>query len=160
SPRANLPAAGTIRVHYTVAGGAEPVAPPPAPLRRWFTRFAPILASAARRVYRNDDTPLSLKLPGSVDLLVKQINMLDLLGGGTLALAAAVCGSILAGWGRRRQLLPRRRPIKKAVGIYPRYEQAARQAGDLTGALAAARQNWDARLGQLAYESVKASHIH
>ncbi len=160
SPRANLPAAGTIRVHYTVAGGSEVVGPPPAPVRRWFTRFAPVLASAARRIYRNDETPLAMKLPGTVQLLFKQVNMLDLLAAGALGIAAGVTGSFLAGWGRVRQLFPQRRPTRSAKGVYPRYELAARQTLDLTPALAPAQQTWEGRLGQLAYQSVKASHIH
>src|SRR5262249_24467784 len=54
-PRANLPKAGTLQVHYSVAGGTVPSGLPPAPLRRWFRRAAPVLEAAARRVYSNDD---------------------------------------------------------------------------------------------------------
>src|SRR5207253_1701324 len=87
-PRVNLPAAGVLRLHYAVDGDAVPSGPPPAPLRRWFRRFAPVLASAARRVYVNDDTPLHDKLPGATRLLVKQVNLLDLLTVAGLGLAA------------------------------------------------------------------------
>ncbi len=52
--RANIPEAGTLRVHYAVAGGAVASGLPPAPVRRWFRRAAPILEAAARRVYSND----------------------------------------------------------------------------------------------------------
>src|SRR5947209_2752515 len=45
-------------------------------------------------------------------------------------------------------------------GLYARYVLAARQATDLTPAVAPAAQAWDARLAKLSYESVKASHIH
>src|SRR5262249_12065111 len=64
-PRANLPEAGTLRLHYSVAGGAKVVGSAPWLMRRWFRRFAPVLAAAARRVYTNDDTPLFDKLPAA-----------------------------------------------------------------------------------------------
>src|SRR5262249_52048354 len=107
-PRANVPAAGQVRLHYAVAGGAEPVGRPPPLLRRWFRRFAPVLASAARVVYRNDRTPLGEKLPAAVGLLVRQINVLDLLNAALLSLAAGVSGALLVGWDRLRGLFGRR----------------------------------------------------
>src|SRR5262249_48118911 len=95
-PRSNLPPAGTLRLHYSIGGDTEPTGLPPRFLRRWFNRIAPVLASAAGRVYRNDDTPLVEKLPKTVNLLLRQINLLDLLAGAGFALAAGICGGTLA----------------------------------------------------------------
>src|SRR5262249_49154385 len=53
SPRAHLPEAGTLRVHYRVAGEKDATGLPPRPLQRWFRRVAPVLAAAARKVYTN-----------------------------------------------------------------------------------------------------------
>jgi electron transfer flavoprotein-quinone oxidoreductase len=158
-PRARLPAAGTLRLHYTVADGAEASGHPPAVLRRWFRRFAPVLAPAARRVYTNDDRPLAGKLPGALGLLTRQINLIDLFAAGAIGLAAAVSGALLVGWDRFVGWF-RRRAGRRPRGLYPRYALAARQATDLTPAAGAAAQQWEARLAGLAYQTVKASHIH
>jgi alkylation response protein AidB-like acyl-CoA dehydrogenase/flavin-dependent dehydrogenase/ferredoxin-like protein FixX len=159
SPRANLPPAGRIRLHYRVTddGGAVAL---PAAARRWFSRLAPVLASAARRVYTNDDTPLSAKLPWASQLLLRQINVLDLLGLVFLLVLAGMSGLLLTGWGYFLSLFRRRRPEKPGGRVYPRYVLAAQQATDLTRAAAAAAQRWDGRLAQLAYQTAKASHIH
>jgi electron transfer flavoprotein-quinone oxidoreductase len=156
SPRANLPPAGSFRLHYSVADGAEAVALPPGPLVRWFGRLAPVLASAARLVYRNDDQPLSAKLPRASDLLLRQVNVLDLLATAVVALAAVIGSFFLAGWDRLIQAF-RWRPSRS---LYPRYARAVSQATDLTAAVAPAGQHWESRLGQLAYATTKASHIH
>jgi electron transfer flavoprotein-quinone oxidoreductase len=166
SPRPDLPAAGTVELHYTVA--PEPGAPPspasarrvPWSLRRWFQRFAPVLASAAQRVYTNDDQPLPDKLTESVRLMIRQVNILDLAGASLVALAAGASGGWLSVWDRVRRMLGRGRSRKAPRGLYPRYALAARQATDLTPLVAPAAQNWEGRLGQLEYQSVKASHIH
>jgi alkylation response protein AidB-like acyl-CoA dehydrogenase/flavin-dependent dehydrogenase/electron transfer flavoprotein alpha subunit/electron transfer flavoprotein alpha/beta subunit/ferredoxin-like protein FixX len=159
SPRPDLQDAGTIRVHYVVAGDATPPDQLPAILRRWFRRLTPVLASAAGRVYRNDDVPLSAKLPEASQVMVRQLNILDLAAAMGLGLAAFITGTLVAGWsgfvgwlrgGRRHQ--PR--------GLYPRYAVTARAVGDMTPLVNGAAQRWDERLGSLAYETVKASHIH
>ncbi len=160
SPRPNLPAAGTIQLHYNVAGGAESAGAPPRPLRRWFCRLAPILASAARSVYRNDDVPLSAKLPRASRLLLQQINMLDVVVAAAVALAAGIGGCFLTLWDRFVHLFHRPRQGKPPRGLYRRYASAVRQATDLTPALIPAAQHADARLAQLAYDNIKASHIH
>jgi alkylation response protein AidB-like acyl-CoA dehydrogenase/flavin-dependent dehydrogenase/electron transfer flavoprotein alpha subunit/ferredoxin-like protein FixX len=157
SPRANLPRAGKLRLHYSVAGETEPAGLPPA-WKRWFKRLAPVLASAARKVYSNDDTPLSTKLPDTSQLLLRQINMLDVLATAAFLLAAVLTGALSAGWDRFLGLFRRRRSLPR--GLYPRYALAAGRAGDLTPLLAPAGQQWEARLAQLAYQTVKASHIH
>src|SRR5262249_8975212 len=130
-------------------------------LRRWFRRFAPVLASAARVVYRNDRTPLGEKLPAAVGLLVRQINVLDLLNAALLSLAAGVSGALLVGWDRLRGLFGRRpRQPGSEKGLYGRYAAAARRATDMTPVVAPAAQGWEARLAPLAYGTARASHIH
>ena len=169
-PRANLPSGGQVRLHYRVAGDdAGRGGQPPALMRRWFRRFAPVLASAARLVYANDTTPLAARLPAAVRVLVKQINLLDLIGAATIALGAGVGGTFLVGWDRFVEMLRRKKqpsaPGVPAVrdrfaGLYGRYTQAARRATDLTPLTAVAAARWEERLALLQYETVKASHIH
>ncbi|MCS6853107.1 MAG: FAD-binding protein, partial [Gemmataceae bacterium] len=67
-PRVAVPTAGSLRVEFRRADAA--VVPPPAVLRRWFGRFAPVLAAAARRVYANTPEPLASKLSAGVQLLL------------------------------------------------------------------------------------------
>lgn len=157
-PRAHLPAAGEVKLHYYVAG--EDVSGPTTLLNRWFQRFAPVLAAASRLVYRNDTTPLSVKLPGAVQLLLQQINLVDLLGGIVLGVGAVVTGGAQMGWDRFLGLLRRRGPSELPKGLYPRYAFAARTTTDLTDTVPAAQQHWEGRLATLTYETVKASHIH
>jgi electron transfer flavoprotein-quinone oxidoreductase len=157
-PRPNLPAAGHIRLLYSVAGGAEPVGLPPVLFRRWFNRFATILAPAAKMVYANDTTPLPTKLQGAAQLLVKQVNLLDVIGAACFALAAGVGSTLLTGWERFRGLFRRRRTSPGR--IYPGYAAAARRAGDMTPLVGPAAGHWESRLGQLAYQAVKENHIH
>jgi electron transfer flavoprotein-quinone oxidoreductase len=162
-PRANLLSAGEVKLHYTVAGGAEPAGLPPATLRRWFGRFAPVLASAARLVYENNTTPLAEKLPRAVRLLVKQVNVFDLLTALFLGAAAGLSGTVLAGWDRLRRRLRQGKAAvngSPAPGLYARYADASRRATDLTPTAAPAAQEWEGRLARLNYESVKDSHIH
>ncbi|MBY0526414.1 MAG: FAD-binding protein [Gemmataceae bacterium] len=160
SPRPDLPAAGTVQLHYSVDGGAELMGQPPRLFRRWFQRFTPVLASAARRVYINDSEPLAYKMHGAISLMLRQLNMLDLMGAGMLSIAAGVSTAFLLGWDRLRGLFRKRRSDPTALGGYPRYTEAARKATDLTPIVATAAQQWEGRLGQLAYQTVKASHIH
>ena len=143
-----LPAHGEIALHFTVAGGAEPGGLPPALLRRWFERFAPAIAAAAGTVYRNDTVPLAKKLPAATRLLTRHVNLMDFARALGLALTAAL----------RRGLGREQRPI--AAEEITDYFQAAGAATDLTPATANATQAWEARLAQLSYETVKASHIH
>jgi alkylation response protein AidB-like acyl-CoA dehydrogenase/flavin-dependent dehydrogenase/electron transfer flavoprotein alpha subunit/ferredoxin-like protein FixX len=156
-PRANLPVSGTLRLHYSVDGGSEISGSPPAPLRRWFRRFAQVLGASARRVYVNDETPLYEKLPGAFGLMVRQINALDLVAGGFVALGASITGAVLIGWEKLRGLLGKHGGIGR--GLYPTYARAARRTADLTPALAPAAAQWETRLAQLAYHSGKESHI-
>jgi electron transfer flavoprotein-quinone oxidoreductase len=160
-PRRDLPSAGQVHLHYAVAG--QPSGRPPLLARRWFGRFAPVLASAARLIYANDATPLAAKLPAALRLLIKQINLVDLIGLAILWLAAAAGGSVLVGWDRFLELFRRKKlpeDQKRYAGLYGGYTQAARQATDLTPRLAPAAANWEERLAQLQCEPVRASHIH
>jgi electron transfer flavoprotein-quinone oxidoreductase len=159
-PRPNVPAAGVIRIHYSAAGAEEPSALPPRLLQRWFRRFGPILAAAAQRVYTNDEQPLLDKLPGASRLLTRQINMVDVLTAGAIGLAAGISGVLLAGWPRLLEFFFGSRPGKPPRGVLKRYEFIARQTGDLTSTLGPAAQKWEERLAGLAYDSIKASHIH
>jgi electron transfer flavoprotein-quinone oxidoreductase len=159
SPRTNLPGAGRIRVHYSVAGDSTPPDQLPFILRGWFRRLAPVLASAAGRVYRNDDVPLSAKLPDASQLMLRQLNILDLLASIGLGVATFISGCVLAAWSAVIQRLAGKRRAESS-GIYPRYARATRRATDLTRVVPAAALHWDERLGRLAYETVKASHIH
>jgi electron transfer flavoprotein-quinone oxidoreductase len=156
-PRANLPESGTIRVHYAVGGGAVASGQPPRPLRRWFRRLSPVLAAAARGVYANDEVPLPDKLPETLRLLVRQVNVLDLLGLGWLALATGFTTALMSAWDRLRGGTRRRR---RGSGLYRTYALAAQQALDMTPLTAGAGQNWEARLGRLAYQTAHGSHIH
>jgi alkylation response protein AidB-like acyl-CoA dehydrogenase/flavin-dependent dehydrogenase/electron transfer flavoprotein alpha subunit/ferredoxin-like protein FixX len=173
SPRANLPEAGQLRVRYTAGGGVEASGLPPRSVRKWFRRFAPVLAAAARRVYSNDDTPLADKLPTVLRLLTRQVNMLDLLMAIWLALATVAWAGVVAGWERllaflgviTRGLTPRvllrglTRSRRRAGSLYRWYTRTVSQVADMTR-VAAPAAAWEARLGQLAYQTVKASHIH
>jgi electron transfer flavoprotein-quinone oxidoreductase len=110
-PRAHLPPAGELRLHYRTADGGE--ARSPWALRRWYRRFAPVLAAAAREVYRNDARPLAVKLPAVVRLFARQVNLLDLLAAGGLAVLSVLaavtlggCGRLLRSLGLRRQPAP------------------------------------------------------
>jgi electron transfer flavoprotein-quinone oxidoreductase len=160
SPRANLPPAGSIRLSFTVGDESEVTALPPAAWRRWFGRLSPVLASAAQRVYSNNQDPLATKLPEASQLLARQINILDFIGFMFFALAAAITGGWMLAWqwlvGKVRGTIVPRAP----KGIYPLYFSAARQTGNLSSSAAGASKDWDAKLARLAYHTVKASHIH
>lgn len=159
-PRPNLPSAGTIRVHYSVAGGDEPTGPASRLLQRWFRRFSPILGAAAQRVYSNDHVSLEDKLPEAIRLLVRQINLFDVIIAGTIGMAACFTGALIIAWTRFLRLFGWRRSGKPPRGIYHRYALAASQVADMTPLLTAAAQRWEGRLARLAYNSAKKSHIH
>src|SRR5262249_49780324 len=126
-PRPNLPPAGTIRVHYSVAGGDEPTGLASRLLRRWFRRFSPILGAAAERVYSNDNVPLQVKLPGAIRLLIRQINLFDVVTAGIIGISACFTGALIMAWTRFLGLLGWRRSGRPPRGFYNRYAQAASQ---------------------------------
>ncbi len=162
SPRANLPDAGTIKLHYSVAGGQEPSGLPPAASRRWFERFAPVLASAAKIVYSNNDVPLSRKLPQALQLLKRQINLWDVLQAGVLAVLGGLSTGFMIAWDRFRKgggddSVVEDDPQKDELAF--RYSARVKSAGDLTQHLAGSTQKWEARLAHLEYNTIKESHI-
>jgi electron transfer flavoprotein-quinone oxidoreductase len=159
-PRPNLPKAGILGIQYSVAGGAEPTIIPSRLLRRWFRRFAPVLAAAAQSIYSNDYVPLQSKLPEAIRLLIRQINLSDVLLAAGIGMAASITGVLLSGWNQFLKLIGLSRSGKPPRGIYKRYALAARQVADLTPVKPSASQHWEDRLAQLAYQSNKESHIH
>jgi electron transfer flavoprotein-quinone oxidoreductase len=99
--RLDVPPAGRLEVHYR-SGAKEGDAAPPRFLQRWLSRARPILAAAIAGVVRNDRMPLAEKLTGAIRLLVRQINLLDLLVVAALGVLTALAAGI-AGWRRRRE---------------------------------------------------------
>jgi electron transfer flavoprotein-quinone oxidoreductase len=160
SPRANLPAAGSMNIVYTVADEAEPTSLPPRSWRRWFQRVAPVLASGARRVYMNNKEPLATKLPETSHLLMRQLNLLDLISFVFFAFAAAFTGGMMLTWQRLVRAIRGQQMARRPKGVYPLYSSSARRICDLTSSSGVAEKEWDARLARLAYHSVKSSHIH
>jgi alkylation response protein AidB-like acyl-CoA dehydrogenase/flavin-dependent dehydrogenase/electron transfer flavoprotein alpha/beta subunit/ferredoxin-like protein FixX len=159
SPRPYLPSSGQVRLHYATAGGQEPSGNPPGFIRRWGQRFLPVVAAAAAKVYANDREPLAGKLRSAVRLLMRQVNIMDVTAAGLLGLLIALAAAIMAAWSRLRSKL-RQRPAGTVLGSDSRrYEKEARQATDMTAVAASAAQQWEGRLGHLAYETVKDSHI-
>jgi flavin-dependent dehydrogenase len=96
-PRAHLPPGGTLRVHYSAEDGMAGMAP--TLLRRWFERFRPVLGSAGHILYRNNDMPLSAKLTAMIELLVRQLNVLDLLALAGLGFLTALASTLLGAFG-------------------------------------------------------------
>jgi electron transfer flavoprotein-quinone oxidoreductase len=146
-----LPAHGHMTFHYSVAGGAAPTGLPPAVVRRWFKRFAPALAAAARLVYSNDTTPLHRKLPAATRQLSRFVSLTDCARGLGLGLFAGAHWAL----GRFRRTAAATVPEETIA-----YFRAAQKAADLTPPTENAAVQWDARLAQLAYETDKTSHIH
>jgi electron transfer flavoprotein-quinone oxidoreductase len=159
SPRANLPSAGTMKLHFAVADENDPTGLPPARWRRWFNRFAPVLASTARRIYNNNDVPLADKLPQASQLLLRQINIVDFVAACCLALATLISGVLSLGWIRFTQARWQRRPGRLPRGLYLRYASSARRTTDFSLVAASADKHWDGRLASLTYRSAKTSHI-
>jgi len=109
-PRPHLPPRGELRIHFCTADEEGTARSAPLLLRQWFGRFRPVLASAGHILYRNEDTPLSAKLTRIVELLVRQINLLDLLALAWIgALTILTCTArAAAGYLFRRLRRPRR----------------------------------------------------
>ncbi len=62
-PRPHLPPPAACECTWTLPGGRR-ARGAPLLVRRWFARLRPVLASAGRQLYANDDTPLSAKRAG------------------------------------------------------------------------------------------------
>jgi electron transfer flavoprotein-quinone oxidoreductase len=161
--RAGLGEAGSFRFHYSVGGETVPSSQVPGFLRGWFRRNAPILAAAARRAYQNVPTPLARKLRDVSALLARQVNLLDVLR----FLGAAAVTGLLGGFSmfldRIRPRRPAATPATKTSASLPLlldYASQARHATELGTVAGQAALHWEERLGVLAYQTVKASHIH
>lgn len=77
-PRLHLPPGGTLRLYYHSAGEEGRASAVPGIFRRWFERFRPVLASAAHSLASNEDVPFAEKMKGTIALLIRQINLFDL----------------------------------------------------------------------------------
>jgi electron transfer flavoprotein-quinone oxidoreductase len=132
-PRVGLPPGGLLRLHYHSAGGNDRDGLPPALLRRWFERARPVLAAAARILYRGDGERLSARLTAVAHLLVRQLNLFDLLAASALGLLTAGVTLTLAGLGRllRRLGLGRKEPARGT--LYHDYFTATARTTDLAG---------------------------
>jgi flavin-dependent dehydrogenase/ferredoxin len=120
-PRPHLPPRGTLRLYYHSAQEEGRASAVPALFRRWFERFRPVLASAGRILHENDDNPLSVKLTRTLDLLVRQINLLDLLAVAGLIFLILPLSTMLAAWGyllRRRGERPEQ-PLGEREALAP-----------------------------------------
>ncbi len=106
-----------------------------------------MLASAGHILYRNDDTPLSVKLTRMVELLVRQINLLDLLAVAGLGALTVLASTALAAGG---YLLGRRRP---------RRTRTVAEAMKVVAAEAVARRDEDRRVSPSS-PSEAGPHIH
>ena len=92
-PRPDLPPSGSLSVHYSAED--TPAGKAPLLLHRWFERFRPVLGSAAHILYRNDDIPLSARLTAMVELLLRQVNLLDLLAAAGLGFVTVLASTVL-----------------------------------------------------------------
>ncbi len=159
--RKHLPPAGTVRFVYSGAGNPSAHGRPPWLVRRWFRRFAPVLAAAARHVYVNDQTPLGTKLQNAFNLLLRQTNIFDVFVATTAGLLGVVTGLLVMGWERMRSLFGGRGhalAVPPPKGFYAEFVHAADRAGDLSPLVPVAAQKWEDRLGRLGYETIKRSH--
>ncbi len=107
-PRPHLPPHGTLRLHYRAADEEGRASAVPWLFRRWFERFRPVLAAMGSIFHANNDKPLSVKLTGTFDLLLRQINLFDFLAVAGLlfpvvmATMTLAVGSRFFRWLRRR----------------------------------------------------------
>jgi flavin-dependent dehydrogenase len=128
-PRPGVPPAGRLEVHYhSAAPEGDGAAPDFA--RRWLERFRPVLAAAVVAVVRNDRVPLAEKMSHAVHLLVRQLNILDLLAVTVLG----VLTFLFAGLGSSAIALRRRlglRPLQGRRGKDPGHGKRAQAAGEL-----------------------------
>jgi electron transfer flavoprotein-quinone oxidoreductase len=95
-PRPHLPPAGTLRLYYHSADEEGRASSVSWVFRRWFERFRPVLAAIQRVLYINEDTPLSVKLSRAIAILLRQINLFDLLALAALTSFFALTSTMLA----------------------------------------------------------------
>lgn len=116
-PRPHLPPHGTLRLYFHSTEAEGRASAVPSLLRRWFERFRPVLASAGHKLYENDDMPLSAKLTRTIELLVRQVNLFDLVAGAGLALGIALTSTMLAAGRALFRRRPRRRGERSAGSV-------------------------------------------
>jgi flavin-dependent dehydrogenase len=138
-PRPDLPPGGSLSIHYS----AEDVTTGKAPilLRRWFERFRPVLGSAARILCRNDDTPLSAKMTAMVELLLRQVNLLDLLAAAGLGFVTGLASTVLDACAAVFRRLFRRRTVTREA-THDRGSARSEESERATGAAAAIHIVW------------------
>lgn len=142
--------AGQIKLHYSILNGQEQYAPPPRVMQRFFARIQPALAAAAGELYRNDDTPLPLKVRNIFRHFVRHSHL-----GAMISMGFA---GLLAGWTAWRW---KKKPVTtEPLPWQEGYNQATAAVNNLTPLVAQAQQKWDDRLGRLGYVTDKRSHIH
>jgi flavin-dependent dehydrogenase len=132
-PRLGVPAAGRLEVHYRSAA-PEGDGLAPAFARRWLERFRPVLSAAVGTLVRNDRVPIAEKMAYGVRLLVRQVNLLDLLTAAVLGLLTLLLASLGAGWAALRRRAGEGRPagrLSPRAGSEPNCDRAALVAGDL-----------------------------
>jgi flavin-dependent dehydrogenase len=110
--RPHLPRCGTLRLHYHSVDEEGRASAVPWLFRRWFERFRPVLAAVGRIFYANDDSPLSAKINRIFALLLRQINLFDLVALAGVALPILILIIALFAW---NYVFPwkRKRPIRE-----------------------------------------------
>jgi flavin-dependent dehydrogenase/ferredoxin-like protein FixX len=129
-PRPHLPRCGTLRLHYHAAEEQGRASAVPWLFRRWFERFRPVLAAVGRIFHANDDSPLSVKLNRIFVLLLRQINLFDLLAVAGLAFPIALASTMLSGW---RYIFRRKRKSSEKEGLVGWAESLRPTEGDMVG---------------------------
>ncbi len=107
-PRPHLPPHGTLRLYYHSASEEGRASAVSWVFRRWFERFRPVLAAAGHLLHGNDDEELSVKLTRTLELLLRQINLIDCVAVAALAFPILLTSTALAACSRLSRLLFRR----------------------------------------------------
>ncbi len=132
-PRPGVPAAGRLEVHYRSAA-SEGDGAAPAFARRWLERFRPVLSAAVGALVRSDRVPVAEKMAYGVRLLVRQVNILDLLAAVVFGVLTLLLAGVAAGWMALRRRLGEGRQagrLSPRAGNEREGERAAQAAGDL-----------------------------
>jgi flavin-dependent dehydrogenase len=109
--RPDVPPAGQFAIHYHCAA-PEGDGSPPRFVQRWLRRVRPVVSAAIAEVLHDVKRSLPARLAAAVRLLVRQVNLLDLILAAVLAVLTAVLvglGSLAAAVRRRRSRSSSRR---------------------------------------------------
>ncbi len=115
-PRPHLPPHGTLRLHYRAADEQGRASAVPWLFRRWFERFRAVLAAAGSIFHANDDHSLSVRITRTFELLLRQINLFDLLAVVGFAFPVLILSTMLAVGRRSFRWIGRRSPSESQVG--------------------------------------------